>query len=321
MKAIMQAHAGGPEMLQIEEVQVPSPGPGEVVVAIAAAGVNFMDIGTRLGMYSIGAFPTTPGVEGSGRVTAVGVGVTALAVGDRVAWFFVPRSYAEYVVGNADSFVRLPDDIADDTAASVMMQGLTSLNFVRGTYKIQPGDTALVHAAAGGVGLLLTQMIKILGGRVVARVSAPSKVDVARRAGADHVIVAPSGGFADEVRAWSGGEGVHVVYDGSGADTFSDSVASLRHYGVLAYYGQTIKRLPPIDLLDLPRSILVTYPVVQHLVRSHAALGARSSELFDWLRSGKLRVEIGGRYPLAEAARAHRDLESRRTIGKLLLIP
>jgi NADPH:quinone reductase len=281
-----------------------------------------MDVGTREG-FRLGntTLPMTPGVEGAGTVTAIGKGVTTLKVGDRVAWFFVWGTYAEKIVAPVDALVLLPTDIAFETAASLMMQGLTASHFVFETYAIKPGDTALVHSAAGGVGLLLTQMIKLLGGNVIGRVSSLDKVEIAKAAGADEVIISRTGEFADEVLRITGGEGVHVVYDGAGADTFWGSIASLRYHGVLAYYGLLIKHLEPIDLLDLPKSILVTFPVVHHHVRTHEALVMRSKQLFDWVRDGKLKVHIGGHYALADAAQAHRDIQSRRTTGKLLLQP
>ena len=321
MKAIVLRKTGEPDELRLEDVPTPQPGPGEVLVDVTASGVNFMDVGTRVGFNTIAPLPMTPGVEGAGRVAALGPEVRGLSVGDRVAWFFVVGSYAERVIAPADALVRLPDGVDDEVAASIMMQGLTALNLTRGTYRVQPGDVALVHAAAGGVGLMLTQIIKIMGGRVIGRVSTESKAELARAAGADDVIVSADGDFSGKVLALTRGEGVHVVYDGSGADTFYGSLASLRYHGVLAYYGQTIKRLPPIDLLDLPRSVLVTYPVVHHLVRTHDALVARSNELFGWVKEGRLDAPVGGRYALADARRAHEDIQSRRTTGKLLLIP
>jgi NADPH2:quinone reductase len=322
MQAIALETYGGPEQLRLRDLPSPQPGPGEVLVDIAAAGVNYMDVGTRQGfLRRVLPLPLTPGVEGAGRIAAVGAGVTDLRVGDRVAWFYAWGSYAQQMVAPAAALVPLPDDIDFETAAGLMMQGLTASHFVSETYAIKPGDTALVHSAAGGVGLMLTQMIRLLGGRVIGRVSSPDKIEIAKAAGADEVIVSATGDFADEVLRLTGGEGVHVVYDGAGADTFWGSVAALRHHGVLAYYGLLIKHLPPIDLTTLPKSVLVSYPTVQDHVRTRAALLARSNQLFDWVRQGKLSVRIGGRYTLANAAQAHRDIESRRTTGKLLLLP
>lgn len=322
MQAIALETYGGPEQLQLRDLPSPQPGPGEVLVDIAAAGVNYMDVGTRQGfLRRVLPLPLTPGVEGAGRIAAVGAGVTDLRVGDRVAWFYAWGSYGQQMVAPAAALVPLPDDIDFETAAGLMMQGLTASHFVSETYAIKPGDTALVHSAAGGVGLMLTQMIRLLGGRVIGRVSSPDKIEIAKAAGAEEVIVSATGDFADEVLRLTGGEGVHVVYDGAGADTFWGSVAALRHHGVLAYYGLLIKHLPPIDLTTLPKSVLVSYPTVQDHVRTRAALLARSNQLFDWVRQGKLSVRIGGRYTLANAAQAHRDIESRRTTGKLLLLP
>lgn len=311
MKAIVIEALGGPEQLQLKEILAPKPDPGQALVTIAASGVNYMDIGTREGFRQGNmTLPMTPGVEGAGTIAAVGEGVTSLKIGDRVAWFFVWGSYAEQIVASAEALVPLPNDIDFETAASLMMQGLTASHFVFETYAIKPGDTALVHAAAGGVGLLLSQMIKLLAGRVIGRVSSLDKVEIAKVAGVDEVIVSASGEFADEVLRLTGGEGVHVVYDGAGADTFWGSAASLRYHGVLAYYGLIIKHLEPIDLTDLPKSIHVTFPVVMHHVRNHEALVARTNQLFAWVREGKLKVRIGGCYALADAAQAHRDIQS-----------
>jgi len=286
---IIQAH-GGPEQLKLHEASSPVPGPRETLVKLAAAGVNFMDTGVRRGMYWPDRTPPfVVGVEGSGRITAIGDGVSGLDVGDRVAWFYVRGSYAEEIIAPADSLVPVPDDIDDEIAAAMMMQGLTASHFVTETYPIKPGNVALVHSAAGGVGLMLTQMIRILGGTVIARVSTEEKAELAREAGAAHVIVESGGNFAGEVLRLTEGEGVHVVYDGAGADTFKDSLASLHYHGVLAYYGQTIKRLPPIDLLDLPRSVHVTYPGVHHHVRTREALLARTAQLFRELLSDARR--------------------------------
>ena len=322
VKAIVIEAHGGPEQLKLRDVHLAAPGPGQALVEVAASGVNFMDVGTREG-YRRGntSLPLTLGVEGSGRVVELGAGVSRLKVGDRVAWFFVWGSYAGRIIAPVESLVPLPEEIDFETAACLMMQGLTASHFVFETYAIRHGDTALVHAAAGGVGLLLTQMIKLLGGRVIGRVSRADKIEVARAAGADDVIISSTGEFAEEVLRLTGGEGVHVVYDGAGGETFRDSLASLGFHGVLACYGPLMKPLPPIDIFDLPKSVLITFPAVMHHVRTHEALIGRSNQLFDWVRAGKLKVMIGGRYPLAEAGRAHQDIQSRRTTGKLLLIP
>jgi NADPH2:quinone reductase len=326
VKAIVVEAYGGPEVLSLHDQPDPSPGPGEILVQVAAAGVNYMDVGMRKGFYGDGPgnsarIPHIPGVEGAGTVTALGPDVTDFAVGDRVAWYFVWNSYAEQVVMPAVSAVVIPADIPGETAASVMMQGLTAHNLATATYAVQPGDTALVHAAAGGLGLLLTQIVKLRGGRVIGKVSTAAKAEIARAAGADEVIVSPGGDFADEVLRLTDGEGVAVAYDGTGADTFRGSLDSLRYHGVLAYYGQTIKALPPIELLNLPKNVLVSYPVVQHHVTTREALLAHTGDLFGWVAEGRLTPKIGERYPLVDAARAHADLEARRSTGKLLLLP
>jgi len=321
MKEIQVEAHGGREQLKLHDSPSQAPGPNHVLVRISAAGVNFMDTGVRRGIFWADKTPPfVPGVEGAGRVMALGEGVDNIHVGDRVAWFYIPGSYAEELIAPTDKLVPIPHDIDDETAAAMMMQGLTASHFVTETYQIKPGDVALVHSSAGGLGLILTQLIKILGGKVIGRVSTEEKVEIAKKAGADHVIVESGGNFAKEVLHLTDDEGVHVVYDGAGAYTFHDSLTSLRYHGVLAYYGQAIKRLPPTDLLDLPKSVLVTYPSVMHHVRTHETLLARTEQLFDWVRKGQLNIHIGRRYPLADAARAHADLEARKTTGKLLLL-
>ncbi|WP_213807868.1 quinone oxidoreductase [Granulicella sp. dw_53] len=322
MKEIRVEAHGGPEQLKVHDRPSTTPGTNEVLVRLTAAGINFMDTGVRRGIFWTDKTPPfVPGIEGAGRITALGEGVHDFRVGDRVAWFYIPGSYTEELVAPADKLVPIPDNIDDETAAAMMMQGLTASHFVTETYQIKTGDVALVHSAAGGLGLILTQLIKLLGGNVIGRVSTEEKADLVRNAGADHVIVESGGTFAKEVLRLTNDEGVHVVYDGAGADTFYDSLSSLRYHGVLAYYGQTIKRLPPIDLLDLPKSVLVSYPSVMHHVRTREALLSRSAQLFDWVRKGQLKIHIGHRYPLADAALAHAELGARKTTGKLLLIP
>ncbi|AME26989.1 alcohol dehydrogenase (plasmid) [Burkholderia sp. PAMC 26561] len=321
MKAIVMERYGAAEVLQFSERKSSAPGSGEVRIDVVAAGVNYMDIGTREGLFKLVPLPFTPGVEGVGRVAEVGADVVDFKVGDRVAWFFVWGSYAEQLIAPAHSLVHVPEGVSDETAAGLLMQGLTAHHFVTETYAIQPGDTALVHSAAGGVGMMLSQMIKLRGGQVIGRVSSADKVKAAEDAGADQVIVADYGDFSKEVLDLTRGEGVAVVYDGVGADTFYASLASLRHHGVLAYYGHTIKALPPIDLRTLPRSVLVSYPTVGDHVRTRSALVAHTTQLFDWIKAGNLKVNVGQTYPLHDAPRAHEDIQSRRTTGKLLLRP
>jgi NADPH2:quinone reductase len=322
MKAIMMRSAGGIEVLSLQELPEPEPGPGQVLVEVAAAGVNFMDVGVRQGLYwTEMPNPKVIGVEGAGRVLAVGAGVEQFAPGERVAWAYAPHSYAERVVVQADSLVHVPHAIDDRTAAAVMMQGLTASHFATDFYPVQAGDIALVHAAAGGVGRILTQLVKMRGGSVIGRVSRADKVPSARAAGADHVIVDSSAHFAEQVLRLTDGEGVHVVFDGSGAATFDGSVASLRRSGTLCWYGPGLGSPPALELHRLPRSVKVGYAAFYDHVPTPALLRERAGKLFEWIAAGKLLVEIGGAYPLAGAAEAHAALESRKTAGKLLLIP
>ncbi|QKR99305.1 quinone oxidoreductase [Sphingomonas sp. CL5.1] len=322
MKAIVMTRTGGVEVIEAVDRPEPAPGPGEVLVDVAVAGVNFMDIGVRQGLaWTEMSNPKTLGVEGAGRVLAVGEGVGSVQPGQRVAWVYVPGSYAERIVAPAEALVPIPDGIDDRTAAAVMMQGLTASHFGADFYPVQAGDIALIHAAAGGVGLLLTQIVKLRGGHVIGRVSSADKAAVAREAGADHVIVDTEGRFAEEAIRLSGGEGVHVVYDGSGPTTFQGSLDALRPMGTFAWYGPVLGGPGPIDIMSLPKSIRIGYAVFSHHIRTPELLRARSARLFDWIIDGKLKVHIGGEYPLADAARAHADMESRATTGKLLLVP
>lgn len=320
MHAIHIERHGGPEVMTWSERPDPTPAPGQALVRLGAAGVNFMDVGAR----SVGApgwsAPTGLGVEGMGYVTALGDDVEDLSVGDRVAWFYHPGSYAEILAIPATALVRVPDDVPDETAAAIMMQGLTANHFTTETYAVGPGDTTVVHAAAGGVGLLLTQMIKARGGRVIGLVSRAEKAATAEEAGADHVLVSSGAGFEQRVKELTSGEGAHVVYDGGGTATFRSSQLSLRRHGVHAYYGPFMG-VPSLPVTDLPNSILLTYPTVQDHVPDREALVTRTAEVFRMVQEGRVVPRIGGRYALSDAARAHRDLESRRTTGKLLLLP
>jgi NADPH2:quinone reductase len=322
MKAIVMNGAGSREVLEHVERPDPVAGPGQALVEIAFAGVNFMDIGVRQGT----AWTETPnpkilGVEGVGRVLTVGDGVKAVAPGQRVAWVYAPGSYAERIAIPADFLVTVPDAIDDRTAASVMMQGLTASHFATDFYPVQPGDVAFVHAAAGGLGLLLTQIIKLRGGRVIGRVSSDEKVPMAKAAGADHVIVDAEGRFAGEALRLTDGDGVHVIYDGSGPKTFRGSLEVLRRSGVFCWYGPVLGGPGPLDIMSLPKSIKIGYAVFLDHVDTPELLRARTARLFDWIGDGKLKVRIGGEYPLAKAAIAHADMESRKTTGKLLLVP
>ncbi|WP_019831363.1 quinone oxidoreductase family protein [Sphingomonas sp. PR090111-T3T-6A] len=322
MKAVVMNGIGGAGMLAYVDGPDPVPGAGEVLVEVAVAGVNFMDVGVRQGMaWRDMPDPKILGVEGAGRVVAMGDGVEGFRPGQRVAWVYAPGSYAEKVVIPAGALVAVPDAIDDRTAASIMMQGLTASHFATDFYPVQPGDIAFVHAAAGGVGLLLTQIIKLRGGHVIGRVSSNDKAAVAREAGADHVIVEAEGRFADEALRLSGGEGVHVVYDGSGPATFQGSLDILRRSGTFCWYGPVLGGPGPLDIMSLPRSIKIGYATFFDHIPTPELLRARTAQLFDWIIDGRLKVRIGGEYPLAEAAQAHRDMESRATTGKLLLFP
>ncbi|GJG97633.1 quinone oxidoreductase [Cupriavidus pauculus] len=322
MKAVMIETGGGPDVMQYVERPTPTPGPGEVLVKVAAAGVNFMDMGVRQGhFWTELPYPKVIGVEGAGRVVAVGEGVHNLAPDQRVAWAYAPGSYAEMVTVPAAALVPVPDGVDDETAASIMMAGLTASHFATEFYPVRPGDIALVHAAAGGVGLLLTQIIKLRGGRVIGRVSSDSKTGIARAAGADHVIVDKTSQFAAEAIQLSGGEGVDVVFDGSGPATFQGSLDALKVAGTLCWYGPVLGGPGLLDIMSLPKSVKIGYAVYAHHVRTPERLQARAAQLFQWILDGRLQPNIGGRYPLKDAARAHADMESRATTGKLLLVP
>lgn len=322
MKAVVMNRTGDVGELAYVERPDPVPGRGMVLVQIAVAGVNFMDIGVRQGMaWNEMPNPKILGVEGAGRVLAVGEGVDGFDVGQRVAWVYAPGSYAQKIAMAATSLVPIPDGIDDKTAASVMMQGLTASHFATDFHAIQPGDIAFVHAAAGGLGLLLTQIIKLRGGRVIGRVSSTDKVAMAKAAGADHVIVDTGSNFAGQARQLSGGEGVHVVFDGSGPSTFQGSLDVLRRSGTFCWYGPVLGGPGAIDIMSLPKSIKLGYAVFFDHIHTPELLRAHSARLFDWIAEGRLKVHVGGVYPLADAARAHADMASRATTGKLLLVP
>jgi NADPH2:quinone reductase len=316
----LEAH-GGPEVLVAAEVPDPEPGPGEVLVALAAAGVNYIDTYMRSGLYST-PLPLVPGVEGAGTVRAVGPGVDTVAVGDRVAFSDAVGSYAELIVVPAEKLVAVPEGTDLETAATVLLQGMTAHYLVHDTHPVAPGDAVLVHAGAGGMGLLLCQMARAAGATVIATTSSEEKDALAREAGA-HETLRYSDDLADRVRALTDGEGVAVVYDGVGATTFDASLASLRVRGVLALYGAASGPVPPVDpqRLNSGGSLYLTRPSLHWHVRTPAELAARADAVFSAVAAGDLRVRIGGRYALDDAASAHRDLESRRTTGKLLLLP
>ncbi|MGM1065425.1 quinone oxidoreductase family protein, partial [Saccharothrix sp. Mg75] len=314
-KAVVVRATGGPDALEFADVEPRSPGAGELLVDVAAAGVNFIDCYHREGRYPL-ALPFGVGLEGAGRVSAVGADVAGFAVGDRVAWAQAPGSYAEQVVVPAAQAVPVPDAVDDDTAGALLLQGLTAHYLVASTYPVQRGDSVLVHAAAGGVGLLLVQLAKARGARVIGTVSTAEKEALARGAGADEVIRYDEvADFAPVVRELTGGVGVAAVYDGVGKTTFDGSLASLRPRGVLALFGGSSGAVPPFDpqRLNQAGSVFLTRPSLGAHVATREELEWRAGELFAAVADGSLRVRVGGRYPLAEARRAHEDLEGRRT--------
>jgi NADPH2:quinone reductase len=318
--AIVVEAYGGPEVLVLRDREPPAPGPGELLVDVSASGVNFVDVYHRLGRYP-NPLPFTPGAEGAGMVSAVGADVADLQPGDRVGWAVGTGSYAEQAVVAAERAVPLPDDVDDETAAAVLLQGMTAHYLVHDSYRVRPGDTVLVHAAAGGMGLLLTELVKHLGAKVVGTASSPEKRQLARDAGADLVVGYDD--VPDAAKEFTGGVGVAAVYDGVGRDTFDASLASLRVRGSFVSYGSASGPVPPVDPLHLSAagSVFFSRPTLAHFVADRAELLARARDVFGWVASGALTVRVSHRYPLGEAAQAHRDLEARRTTGKLLLLP
>jgi len=322
MKAVRIHTPGGPEALTYEEVPEPTPGAGQAAVRLGACGVNYIDVYFRTGQYKA-QLPLTIGLEGAGTVTAVGAGVTDVKVGDRVAWTGVPGSYAQVAVVPADRLVKLPDGLTFKDGAAAMLQGMTAHYLVTSTYPLKKGDACLVHAAAGGVGLLLCQMAKMRGATVIGTVSTGDKATLAKAAGADHVIVYTSTDFEAEVKRLTGGAGVHVDYDGVGASTFDKGLNCLRPRGLMGLYGQASGPVPPLDLqiLNARGSLFVTRPSLNHHIASREELVERAGDVLGWIRDGKLKLRLEHQFPLAEAAEAHRALEGRRTTGKILLIP
>jgi NADPH:quinone reductase len=327
MKTILVKEAGGPEMMEVAEVPKPQPGPGQALIRLGAIGVNFVDIYFRIGRYKAD-LPMTLGSEGAGTVEAVGSGVSEVALGDRVAWTMQRGSYAEYSLVSGSVLVKIPDHVSFETAAAVMLQGMTAHYLTHSTYALKSGDTCLVHAAAGGTGALLVQMAKMRGARVFGTVSTEEKAKIARAAGADETIRYTEKDFASEVKRLTDGRGVDVVYDSVGQSTFDKSLDSLRPRGVLALFGQSSGAVPPFDLnvLNGKGSLFVTRPSLAHYLLTREELLWRAGDVLGWVDGskpdgGKLKLRIERTYPLAEAAAAHRDLESRRTAGKLLLIP
>jgi NADPH2:quinone reductase len=320
MRAIQIQSHGGPEVLTLSELPTPEPGPGQVRVRLAATGVNFIETYQRTGYYPV-PLPFIPGAEGAGTVIAVGPGVTSVAVGDRVASVDLAGAYAEEALVGADRVLPVPEGISTETAAAAMLQGMTAHYLLHDSYAVRPGDAILVHAAAGGMGLLLTQLANRLGATVIGTVSTVEKEELARQAGAAHVIRYTETEVAPEVKRLTGGQGVAAVYDGVGKDTFDASLASLRLRGSMVLYGASSGAVPPFDpqRLQAAGSLYLTRPTLRHFVVTPAELTRRGSDLFGWIADG-LSIRIHERYPLADAARAHTDLQSRRTTGKLLLV-
>lgn len=322
MKTILIEQTGGAEQLHYADAPVPSPGPGQALVKMAASGVNFIDVYFRTGLYKA-PLPIVPGMEGAGTVEATGPDVAEVKPGDRVAWAMVRGSYAEYAVVPARQLLKVPEGVALDVAAAAMLQGMTAHYLVRSTFPLKKGDTALVHAAAGGVGLLLVQAAKLAGARVLGTVSTEAKAELARGAGADEVILYTEQDFLAEVKRLTGDRGVDVVYDSVGTTTFMKSLDCLRPRGMLVSFGQSSGAVGPIEplLLSQKGSLFLTRPTLAHYASTREELAWRGGVVLGWIASGQLKVHIGQRYPLAEAAQAHRDLEGRKSVGKLLLIP
>ena len=322
MKAIQVKQPGGPEAMELVELPVPQPKPDEAVVKLSASGVNFIDVYFREGRYKA-ALPIILGHEGAGVVNAVGAEVTTVKNGDRVAWCGLLGSYAEYAAVPADRMVPIPDGVTDQQAAAAMLQGMTAHYLAYDTYTLKRDETALVHAAAGGVGLLLVQMAHHLGVRVIATVSTEEKAKLAHEAGADEIILYTKSDFEAETKSLTGGKGVDVVYDSVGKTTFEKGLNTLRPRATMVLFGGSSGPVPPFDLMVLSQkgSLYVTRPTLGHYIATREELLARSGAVFSMIRAGKLKLRMEHTYPLAQAPQAHRDLESRKTTGKLLLIP
>jgi NADPH:quinone reductase len=322
VKAIRVHQTGGPEVLRLEDVPDPAPEPGETVVRLEAIGLNFIEVYQRTGLYR-STVPFTPGGEGAGRVVAVGKDVSAVRPGDRVASTSLRGSYAELARVPADKLVPVPDDVETGLAAAVLLQGLTAHYLAISTYPLTEGSWCLIHAAAGGVGLLLCQIAKARGARVIGTVSTEEKAALAAEAGADHVVLYTRQDFVSEARRLTGGRGVAVVYDSVGQSTFEGSLNSLAPRGMLVLFGQSSGPVPPVDpqVLNAKGSLYLTRPTVTHYTATRDELLTRSRDLFVWMESGRLQVRIDRTYPLADAAAAHRALEGRETKGKVLLLP
>lgn len=322
MKAIRIHAPGGPEALKYEDVPEPTPGSGQAVVKLDAAGVNYIDVYFRTGQYKA-PLPMTIGLEGGGTVTAVGPGVTGIKVGDKVAWTGVPGSYAQMNAVPADRLVKLPAGLSPKDGAAAMLQGMTAHYLVKSSYALKKGDWCLVQAAAGGMGLLLCQLGKMLGATVIGTVSTEEKAQLAKAAGADHVILYTKQDFEAEVKRITGGRGVDVVYDGVGATTFDKGLGCLRPRGFMILFGAASGPVPPLDLqiLNTRGSLFVQRPSLNHHIAAREELVQRAGEVLGWIREGKVKLRVEHQFPLAQAAEAHRALEGRKSTGKILLIP
>jgi NADPH2:quinone reductase len=322
MKAVEVKQPGGPEAMELVELPVPQPKANEAVVKLAASGVNFIDVYFREGRYKA-ALPIVLGQEGAGVVTAVGADVKLVKPGDRVAWSGLMGSYADYAALAADRLVPIPSGVTDQQATAAMLQGMTAHYLSHDTYPLKRGETALVHAAAGGVGLLLVQMAHSIGARVIGTVSTDEKAKLAREAGADEVILYTQSDFEVETKRLTGGKGVDVVYDSVGKTTFEKGLNVLRPRGFMVLFGGSSGAVPPFDLIQLSQkgSLYVTRPTLLNYIVTRDELVARAGAVFGMMAAGKLKLRIEHTYPLGEAQRAHRDLEGRKTTGKLLLIP
>jgi NADPH2:quinone reductase len=322
MKAIQIHETGGPVVLKLADLPIPQPGQGQVLIRVEAVGVNFIEIYFRKGLYKA-SLPLIPGSEAAGTVETLGPGVTGFAEGDAVASVAILGSYAEYALVPAAQLVKGPAKVSPEQAAAAMLQGMTAHYLAYSTFPLKSGDTALVHAGAGGVGLLLTQMAARLGARVITTVSTPAKAELSREAGASDVILYTEQDFEAEVKRLTGGKGVAVVYDSVGKTTFEGSLNCLRPRGLLALFGASSGPVPPFDLIQLSGkgSLFVTRPTLWHHVATRAELEWRAGDVLGWAASGQLKLRTEHTYPLAEAAQAHTDLEARKTTGKILLEP
>jgi NADPH2:quinone reductase len=322
VKAIRIHALGGPDVLTYEDVPEPTPKAGEAVVKVEAAGVNFIDIYQRTGVYKL-TLPLTLGLEGAGTVSAVGPGVSNVRVGDRVAWTSVPGGYAEFCAVPADRLVVLPATVTAKQGAAMMLQGMTAHYLTHSTFKLGQGQVCLVHAGAGGVGLLLTQIAKLRGARAITTVSTDEKATLSREAGADYVVLYTRQDFEAEVKQFTGGKGVVVVYDSVGQDTFAKSLNCLAPRGMLVLFGQSSGVVPAVDpqVLSQKGSLFFTRPTLVHYIATRDELQERAADLMGWIGSGKLRLRTEFEFPLKDAAAAHKALAERKTTGKVLLIP